>query len=355
MELGLFSLMTFPDRSASLRRIVSDTVDMVRLADELGFNAAWFAEHHFSNYSMCPSPLMMAAHCASVTRRIRLGPAVLVLPLYNPVRMVEEICLLDIQSDGRAVIGIGSGYQPFEFERFCVDIEDKLPIFHECWDIMELALRNEEFSYQGKHFTLPNTPMCLRPVQKPTPQVFVAGVNRSLVGRVAEHGYVPFVSPGFRGLEKLRDLRRQVEEGFKAHGKDPDKIPLGIQRYVHLCDSRAEALHAAECARFIGRTVANMIAGEPQLDGAIIRPLPFAGEPTLEEIADSLHIGSPEKVAAGIVADIRAVRPVHYNCFFAFGPLETRKAIRSLERFGAQVMPLVEKEIGPLDALQFAA
>ena len=355
MQLALFSLMSFPDRGASLRKIVSDTVDMVRLAEDLDFNTAWFAEHHFCNYSMCPSPLMMAAHCAAVTDRIRLGPAVLVLPLYHPVRMVEEICLLDVQSNGRAVIGIGSGYQPFEFERFAVDIDQKLPIFHEIWDIMELALQNEEFTYNGEYFKLPNTPMCLRPVQKPMPEVFVAGVNPSLVERVAKSGYVPIVSPGFRGFDKLLDLKRRVEEGYKAAGKSSQNVPLGVQRYIHVADTRKEAIHAAECARFIGRTVANMVAGNPQLDGFIIKPLPFEGEPTLDDIIENLHIGDPETIAQGIIRDIRTVHPVHYNCFFAFGPLETKKAIRSLERFGTEVMPLIEKELGPLSQLKYAA
>src|SRR5439155_4911473 len=106
MKLGLFNLMTQRDASIAPRQIVEDTVAMVKLADEIGFDVAWFAEHHFSNYSVFPSPLMMAAHCAGITTRIRLGTAVLVLPLYDPVRLVQEIVFLDTQSAGRAVICI---------------------------------------------------------------------------------------------------------------------------------------------------------------------------------------------------------------------------------------------------------
>src|SRR5436853_7162302 len=109
MKLGLFNLMTQRDASITPHQIVEDTVAMVKLADEIGFDVAWFAEHHFSNYSICPSPLMMAVYCAGMTRGIRLGSAVLVLPLYDPVRLVQEIGLLDIQSGAHAALGPRSG------------------------------------------------------------------------------------------------------------------------------------------------------------------------------------------------------------------------------------------------------
>src|SRR5262245_25309529 len=118
MELGLFNLMSFRDTSQPQQEIYQNTAALVQLAEQGGFGAAWFAEHHFSNYCVCPSPLMMAAYCASKTDRIKLAPGVLVLPLYEPVRLVGEIAMIDQMSGGRLVIGLGSGYQAFEFERF---------------------------------------------------------------------------------------------------------------------------------------------------------------------------------------------------------------------------------------------
>src|SRR5262245_45995658 len=150
MKLGLFNLMNQRDASTSPRQVVEDTVAMVKLADEIGFDVAWFAEHHFSNYSVCPSPLMMAAYCAGMTHKIRLGAAVLVLPLYDPVRLVQEIGLLDIQSGGRAVIGIGSGYQKYEFDRFHRKLSEKVEISMELWDILEMGLSTGVIEYSGK-------------------------------------------------------------------------------------------------------------------------------------------------------------------------------------------------------------
>ena len=109
MKFGLFNLMTVPGPEASLAKRVEETIAQVQLAEHMGFDIAWFAEHHFSNYSMCPSPTMMGAYAAARTERIRLGAAVLVLPLYHPVRLIEELALLDVQSNGRLVVGLGSG------------------------------------------------------------------------------------------------------------------------------------------------------------------------------------------------------------------------------------------------------
>src|SRR4029453_16182735 len=161
MKLGLFNLMMQRDASTTPRQIVEDTGAMVKLADEIGFDVAWFAEHHFSNYSICPSPLMMAAYSAGRTRRIRLGAAVLVLPLYDPVRLVQEIGLLDIQSGGRAGIGMGSGYQKYEFDRYHRKLSEKGEVSMEIWDILEMALREGRIEYRGKHFDVPGSPIAV--------------------------------------------------------------------------------------------------------------------------------------------------------------------------------------------------
>ena len=94
--------------------LVDDAIRHTRIAESLGFGRAWFAEHHFSNYSLCPSPLMMVAHAAAATERIRLGTAVIVAPLHTPARLLGEIGLADSLSGGRLDLGIGNGYQHFE-------------------------------------------------------------------------------------------------------------------------------------------------------------------------------------------------------------------------------------------------
>ena len=111
-------------------------------------------------------------------------------------------------------------------------------------------------------------------------------------------------------------------------------------------DVAEDALEAATNARFVGRTVANMVSGTPALQGAFLEPRPFDGEPTLEEIVENLNFGAPELVAEKMANEIRLVKPTHYSCFFDFGPMDPTRARRSMERFGAEVLPLLRKELG---------
>src|SRR5271156_7153294 len=101
MHYGLQIMMQQRHQSKSSRQIFQEAVDIVRVGEQLGFHIAWFPEHHFNNYSLCPSPLMMAAHCAGVTSKIRLGTGVIIAPLYNPARMIAEIAMVDNLSNGR--------------------------------------------------------------------------------------------------------------------------------------------------------------------------------------------------------------------------------------------------------------
>ncbi len=188
MEFGIFNLMGAREADKNAAQVFAEVAEQTRLADELGYAIAWFAEHHFSNYCLCASPLMMVAHCAGVTQRIRLGTAVVVLPLYNPARLAAEIATADALSNGRLSLGVGAGYQPYEFERFGVDIKNNLEMTEEFCEILDLAFTRDFFSYHGKHYRMPETHIPARPVQKPVP-IYVAGHTQAMFRAAARHGY----------------------------------------------------------------------------------------------------------------------------------------------------------------------
>ena len=179
----------------------------------------------------------------------------------------------------------------------------------------------------------------------------MAGVNPSLVARVAQEGYTTLMSPGFQGLEKMQTLRNQVDQGYKDAGHDPESARVAIHRYICITDDKDEARKTAECIRFIARTISTMVQGTPNMDGPFINPDPFPGEPDLDEIIAHTNIGDPETVAEKMAAEIRIAKPHHYSCFFEVGPMEHAVARRSMERFVTEVIPLLEREFGDLDAL----
>ena len=150
MEFGIFILMQQRGYHQTSAEVLNAAVEQTVLADQAGFDAAWYAEHHFSNYGLCPSPLMMVTHMAALTKRIRLGSAVCVLPMYHPLRLLAEAGFADTVSNGRLEFGVGSGYQKFEFDRFGVRIEDAPAIFNEFLDVIQLGLTEKGLQLRGE-------------------------------------------------------------------------------------------------------------------------------------------------------------------------------------------------------------
>lgn len=352
MKFGLFNLMTHQDNPGGIAGVVDDTRTMVELADQGGFDTAWFAEHHFTNYSLSVSPLMMAAHLAGTTSRIKLGPAVVVLPLHNPLRVAQEIALLDQQSGGRAALGLGSGYQRYEFDRFGIDIEQKNEVFLEYWEVVEQALSTGRVAFSGKHFSAPETVFAMRPVQRPMPPLFMTSLHPTILARLGPLGAVPFVSGAWAGKPgAFAASRENALKSWASAGLDPATMPLAAQQYIAITDDKAEALEAAERGRSYARMVYALRASILELDGARLAPVPLPDEASLEGFRDNFVIGDPHRCAERIVEDIRTLDPIHYNCFFQFGDMPIARARRSLERFVTEVIPLIEKEVGPLEAI----
>ncbi|MBO1325479.1 LLM class flavin-dependent oxidoreductase [Acetobacter sp. TBRC 12305] len=350
MHFGIFNLMGYRDNPGGVPGVISDTCEMVTTAEQAGFEIAWFAEHHFTNYSVCMSPLMMAAHAAGRTSRIKLGTGVIVLPLYHPMRVAQEIGLLDAMSNGRAVLGVGTGYQAYEFERYGADVTHKVDIFLEYWKILEGALSEGHVAFSGKYIQEPETVFCVRPA-KGMPPVYCTSPHPVILKALSKWNSTPFITAGWRGSPALPGILEYVRNAWVAGGLDGATMPVALQQYVHVTDSATEALEAAERARYVGRMVHGLRAPDLHLEGAFFKAPPLPDEPPLETFRDNLLIGSPEYVAERLVNEIRTLKPSHYNCFFQFGDMPLARAKRSLERFSTEVLPLVEREVGPLSEL----
>ncbi|MBD1554740.1 LLM class flavin-dependent oxidoreductase [Pseudomonas typographi] len=348
MKFGLFNLMGYRDNPRGVAGVVEDTRSMVLLAEDIGFDVAWFAEHHFTNYSVSVSPLMVAAHMAGCTRSIKLGAAVVVLPLYEPMRVAQEIALLDQLSGGRAVLGVGTGYQAYEFERYGQDVARKAEVFLEYWQVLAQALGEGFVDFHGQYVSVPPTPMTLGTRRGGLPPLYCTSSAPQILAALAPWNPTPFMTAGWRGTPVLLQMVAHMREQCSKAGLDGAQIPVALQQYVHVTDSPAEALEAAERARYVGRMVAALRSPALVLEGSMVQAPPLENEPPLETFRDNLIIGPASYVAERIAAEIRAVQPTHYNAFFQFGDLPIARARRSLERFGSEVLPLLEREFGTL-------
>ena len=307
MHFGLFSLLQQRERDKTPRQIYREMVEQVKLAEETGYEIAWVAEHHFSNYCVMPSPLSIIHYMAPQTSRIKLGPAVIVSPLYEPMRMIEDIAVADVLSDGRLVLGFGSGYQQYEFHKFGVKLENSKKIFNESMQLVERFMSGSDaIEYQGEFLNVPETHFIVRPLQTQI-ETYIAGqvFDTELQQRMALKGYVPFVTTGWSTVEEIATNRQKIVEAYAAAGVHTQPMPFAMQVYVHVCDSNDEALEAADNARYVRRIALSMREQYAELDGAYLIEGPARGEPPLEEIVANTLIGSPEKIAAQLIERIK--------------------------------------------------
>lgn len=346
MEFGIFSLLSRRRASQTINRIVEEAAETVKLADRAGFAAAWFPEHHYSNYSIAPSPLMMCAYCAPVTRRIKLGTAIVIGALYHPARLLSEVAFVDGMTDGRLVLGFGSGYQPHEFARFGVALEHSPDITEEVLDIVEGGLANDSFEYRGKHFDFPRTHMALRPAQDPMPEIWIAGNNAQMQRRAARNNYPLTLTALVKDIDFVAGLRETAERNWRDAGVDPADMRLATLRFAYVTGDREDALEFADNARFQYRLARHLRFREEELERGLLPETPFEDEPTLEELIANNPIGDPETVAERIVEEARRVGSFHMSLFMHVGSMPLRKSMRSIERFASEVMPAVEKELG---------
>lgn len=341
MEFALFSLMSPNHADETPAEVLAMTVEAVQLAEATGFDMAWFAEHHFSSASICASPLMMVAHCAALTRRIRLGPAVVVLPLYHPLRAVQEIGLVELMAPGRIALGLGSGHQPHEFRTYGIDLSARTRILQEGWDILEQGLTTGRVAYQGEHYRIPDTPLCLPSAMPP---LYLAGGDPGLIGRAAQNGATLLVSPGLRWGDAALPAKTKVEAPYRAAGFEGADIPLGVQRYVFVTDDPAEARRAAEGVLNLSRNTLALRLEDPPRDGALMRPIPYEGEPSIDWLLDHAPIGPAEKVTRILADDVRALRPSHVSLYCGFSGLGRAPTLAAIDRLGRQVLPALRRD-----------
>jgi len=339
MQIALFNLMAMHHPAQTPAEVLADTVENVRLAESLGFDAAWFAEHHFSNASVCPSPLLMVAHCAAVTQRIALGPAVVVLPLNNPLRIVQELGMLDALTGGRLVLGLGTGHQPHEFRSFGVDIAQRTALLHEGWDILEQGLTTGRVAHDGLHIKVPPVPLAATPGRMPP--LFLAGGDAGLLERAARSGATPLVGQGFRTAQMTVKSVEPIRSAFARAGIAADRMPLGLQRYVFVTDDKDEARAAARGLLQMGRILQNLRLPDPPRDGVHLRDLPLDNEPDEAWLLENCPIGGIDHVLRVLGEDLRLLRPTHMSLYAGFTTLPRRAVLRALERLGQQVLPFL--------------
>ncbi|MET3524323.1 alkanesulfonate monooxygenase SsuD/methylene tetrahydromethanopterin reductase-like flavin-dependent oxidoreductase (luciferase family) [Mesorhizobium abyssinicae] len=345
MEFATFILAAQRGYHQSCESVVRNSIEQAVLSEQAGFDTAWFAEHHFNNYSLIPSPLMMVAHCAGLTSTIRLGTAVCVLPLYQPQRLLSEVGLADIVANGRLELGVGSGYQQFEFERFGVNIDEAPAIFSEHLDILLKGLNQNIFEHDGQYENIPPTAISVRTVQRPTPPIWIAG-GSARIRRAYREGHNFFVTAFHNGLEALSALREAIEKAAVAEGKNVTDAKISLLRCCYASDDEAEINSYLDNARFQRRLSEALHQRRHQsLDGYLLKETPTEQDMSFATMRRNLPIGSVNRVIDRLLEEVDILKPNQIAIQTQLGDFDQKTMLRQIELWGDKIIPAVNKSL----------
>lgn len=341
MKFGLFHSVQWPE-GTDLRERYREAISQVLHAEELGYEAVWFTEHHFSRHGIVSDTFCLLSHLAALTKRIRLGTAVAVLPFHNPVRLAESAAMVDLLSEGRLDFGIGRGYQWTEFHGFGVPMEERGPRFNEAIEVVLRSWTSDApFSYEGKYWRFEDANPLPKPVQRPHPPVWVATDSDEGFRMCARNGWGVMLPQG-RTLATVANQVARYKQALASEGVayDPAKVVLARGLYVAPDDETAWAEAESYYTRF--QDLAVRLATPP--GGGPVARNPFESDTDrAAALRESVVFGSPKSCAAMLrrIAELG----IEYVIFFTnFGGIAHDKIMRTLELFAAEVAPQLIRE-----------
>lgn len=345
MRFGLSLAVKSPTRWAPpLEQVYRDVLGDAELAEELGFDSVMITEHHFTDDSWCPAPLLLASAIAARTSRIRIGTAILVLPFYNPVRLAEDVAVLDVISGGRAILGVGMGYRSQEFDGLGLSMSERLPRFLEGLEILRRCWTEDEVDYDGAIFKIRGARVRPRPVQAGGPPIWIGANAKAGIRRAAQLGLTYYFG-NTASLGVLRERVAYFDDQLRAVGRDPRTVDKPVMREMYVAQSSEQAwdevgegIVYAYREEFIGLgfgVITQDAQGRPEIitdrDHPIFEPHALA--------ADRMVIGSPDDCIKEIRRYQRDLGATEILFRVHHPGMSTSKVRTSLELFAKEVLP----------------
>ena len=300
--------------------------------EELGFDSVWLEEHHSIRNHYWPSPLMALAGIAARTSRILLGTDIVVLPFYHPVRVAEDVAMLEVISNGRAIFGAAIGYRPPEFELYGIRLDDRGARYVEMLKIMRALWTQERVDYQGRFFQITGT---IEPKLSSPPPLWLGGWGELSLKRAAQLGDAWVPGPTAQ-LEKLLHAQKQYRAFLTEAGKDPASFPNPLTREVVVAETSEKAWDLAE--KYV------MVNYRDEYGGGWKHPLIGSQDSTpvnqLEALShDRFIIGNPEECIVKIRRFIEAFGVDHLICRLYFAGMPHDHILQELKLLATEVMP----------------
>ncbi|MGE0539978.1 MAG: LLM class flavin-dependent oxidoreductase [Dehalococcoidia bacterium] len=245
IRFGVLQFFSWPNRNVPLQTVYARALERIEMMDRCGgYDAVWLAEHHFNTYSVCPSVHIMGTLAAARTQRLRIGTAVSLAAMYHPLRLAEEVALLDVLSGGRVNWGAGRGNDPVEFGVFGLDRDSSYAKFREHVDVVLRAWQDERLTYDGEFVQVRDVEVLPKPLQQPHPPVWVAATSPDAIEWAAAAGHSILMDPHSSHVEIGRKLTA-YRSGLAAAGHSVEGRTTPIARLIAIAPTDDEAREVA--------------------------------------------------------------------------------------------------------------
>jgi probable F420-dependent oxidoreductase len=342
--IGLFTAQLPDGSDRSFAQEYAETLELVRLAEQAGFDSAWVSEHHGSSDGYLPSLLPMLAAFAAVTDRIELGTGVVLTPLHDPLRLAEDAAVVDQLSAGRLILGLGNGSRDEEFRMFGRQTSDRGLRTEETIEVLRRAWSGRRFSFEGRTLRYDRVKVTPPPARAEGPPIALGGYARRAVeraGRLAD-GYVTDET----GPDELRENLGLIDEAAKAVGRDPNVLSIVLLQNVFVSrdgdawrDGSPWSDLRAGIAQQLGAYEAWDAGGDtPELDR--LDPV----TPSDEDLRLSTPAGSPEEVLGALLPTVRefGTRDLHLVVRLHYPGMDLETAAPAVELFASDVLPALK-------------
>ena len=343
MKFGLFTHIPWPE-GANPGRVIEEATEQVQFGEEVGFHSAWFAEHHFSRYGIGSSSLVLASSIAARTKTIRLGTAVLVPPLHNPVQLAEDTATLDVISGGRLDVGFGRGTAGYEYTGYNVNQGESQERFQEVISMVQGLWTTPDYSCEGKYFTVQRANLVPPPTQKPHPPIYIAATRTlTTLEYVVSTGH-PLISGVVLDHVDALDLCQRFVKMSREAGHNIPISRIPFFRYLYVAETEEKARRDAEPALAWTMDMTDWRRSFSSGSEVHLRLEDYRRQrtqlpPSYDYLAENRAIiGTPDQCIAKI-KEFQQQGIEYFGCNFDFGGMPQEKALRSMELFSKEVMP----------------
>jgi natural product biosynthesis luciferase-like monooxygenase protein len=343
MKFSIFLIGESPDGNA--HGTYSEMLQQAELAEALGFDAVWLAEHHGSNYGVVPAPYVMGTAIAQRTERIRIGTMVSILPFTHPVHTAEDYAMLDVLSGGRLNFGTGRGYQPREFDMFGKSPAESRELFVESLEIIDTLWHQDNVTYRGKHYSLADVELHPKPLQERVP-IYIAALSPESFELAAGRGYQVITQPSLRqSLAEMKENFRQSRQVFLDRGWNPADVAFPMNMITHIAETAEQARE--EVRSSIEWYLDRVRSLAPGADGRSVAKsyerykVQADDLPTFEKIDKEriILVDDPEGARKFVQSLVDEIELNHMTLTMRIGGLEPEAVERSMRLWAEEVMP----------------